>query len=529
MVLFNKFFGGHNLRPWNTNKIKLNFLLLSFFICCISQHSMGQNRETELESFFSQIDKNGDISGSVLVAENGRILYQKSFGYADIQNKVHNTANTLFQIASVSKLFTAIAVLQLYEQKKLNLTEKFIKYVPSFPYPEITIKQILSNTSGIPNPSNVFMPFFRLSRDTVLTLNNVIPALKIDKLPLNFNPGERWDYSNTNYILLALLVEKISREKFGDYLSRHIFKPAGMKNTFQKTSGTNPYTHPNVAYNYASPFRFSSAPVRVDSFVVNDFVFHYKTGPSEGDANIYTSVTDLVNFDKALTNGLLLRRTTPYTPSIRNNGKKVELHGVGSEVGEVGDFYWGYGNRISLDSSMGKIVWESGGMPGCAANMISNPTKRQLIIWLNNQESSSAMNNTFGALNIINNKPVTAKKSKKQIAYIYGQLLLTYGEDIAFAKLIEMQSDTANYILDEDEFNQLSYEFLENNKDALALTTLRTAILLLPNSDNLFNSYGEMLAKSGKTEQAILMYRKSLLLNPKNEDSKKSLDLLKQR
>lgn len=529
MALFAKLFGGHNLRPCKTIKSKLHILLLSFPICCVGHVSFGQNRESELASFFSQIDKNGEINGSVLVAENGKILYQKSFGYADIKNKIPNSKNTLFQIASVSKLFTAIAVLQLYEQNKFNLTDKFTKYFPDFPYPAVTIKQILSNTSGIPNTGNVFLPIFQLSRDTILTLNNVIPALKTAKLPLNFNAGERWDYSNTNYTLLALLVEKMSREKFGDYLSRHIFKPAGMKNTFQKASGTNPYTHPNVAYNYASPFRYSSIPVKVDSFAINDFIFHYKTGPTEGDANIYTSVTDLASFDKALTNGLLLKRNTPYTPSTRNNGSKVELHGVGSEIGEVGDFFWGYGNRISLDSSLGTIVWESGGMPGCTANMISNVTKHQLIIWLNNQESSSAMNNIFGALNIINNKPATVKKSKKQVAHAYGQLLLTYGEDIAFVKLIEMQSDTANYILNEDEFNQLSYEFLESNNIDLALTTLRLAILLFPASDNLFNSYGEILAKSGKTQQARLMYKKSILLNPKNEDSKKSLDLLEQK
>ena len=529
MALPDKLFDGDNLQPCKMNRIKLRFLLLSFFVCCIAQFSIGQGRESELDSFFSTIDKNGDISGSVLVIEKGKTLYQKSFGYADVQNHIPNTENTLFQIASVSKIFTAIAVLQLDEQKKLNLTDKFAKYFPDFPYSEVTVKQILSNTSGVPNVGEVFLPFFRMNRDTSLTLNDVIPALKIDKLPLNFNPGESWDYSNTNYTLLALLVEKISGKKFADYLSKNIFKPAGMKNTFQKTSGTNPYTHSNVAYNYASPFIYSLVPVRVDSFAVNDFIFHYKTGPSEGDANIYTSVTDLANFDKALNNGLLLKRYTPYIPSTRNNGKKLVFHGVGSEIGIVGDFFWGYGNRISLDSTMGKIVWESGGMPGCSANMISNLTKHQLIIWLNNKESASAMNNIFGVLDIINNKPVTVKKGKKEIATAYAKLLLQNSEDYAFAKLIEMQSDTLNYILDENKLNQLGYEFFENKKNTLAFAVFRSAITLFPNSDNLFNSYGELLAKSGKKEEAIIMYKKSLLINPKNEDSKKSLELLEQK
>jgi CubicO group peptidase (beta-lactamase class C family) len=532
MGLFDNLFGRDTLQPCRVNMIKLHFLFLSLFLSWITQFSQAQTREIALDSFFSTIDKNGDISGSVLVAENGKTLYQKSFGYADAQNKIPNTANTLFQIASVSKLFTAIAVLQLHEQKKLNLTDKFSKYLPDFPYPEITIKQILSNTSGIPDIGDLFTPFWRLNRDTIFTLNDVIPALKISKLPLNFQAGEHWDYSNTNYVLLALLVEKISGEKFDSYLSKKIFKPAGMKNTFQKSSGANPYTRPNVAYNYSLPFMFSTTPVRVDSFAINDYKVHYKTWPSEGDANIYTSVSDLVNFDKALFDGILLKPNSlnlRVSPTTKNNGKKVILRGLGSEIGVIGDFYWGFGNRISLDSTIGKTVWESGGMPGCSANMISNLTKHQLIIWLNNKESSSAMDNIFGALDIVNSKAVAAKKAKKHAAVNFGQLLLKNDENSAFAKLIEMASDTTNFIMDENELNVLGYEFLENKKDALAFEVFRSALVLFPFSDNLFNSYGEVLAKSSKKEEAIIMYKKSLLLNPKNEDSKKSLEELEQK
>lgn len=250
MVLFDKLFGRDNLTPCKTSKTELRFLLLSIFVCGMVQFSPGQGRESKLDSFFSTIDKNGDISGSILVAEKGKILYQKSFGYADAQKKIPNTAKTLFQIASVSKLCTAIAVLQLYEQKKLNLTEKYSKYFSDFPYPEVTIKQILSNTSGVPDVGDLFVPFWRLNRDTIFTLNDIVPALKFSKLPLIFPAGEAWEYSNTNYSLAALLVEKISGEKFDSYLSKKIFKPAGMETTFQKTSGTNPYTHSSVANNY---------------------------------------------------------------------------------------------------------------------------------------------------------------------------------------------------------------------------------------------------------------------------------------
>jgi CubicO group peptidase (beta-lactamase class C family) len=484
-------------------------------------------REKALHDFFATIASNGDISGSILVAENGKVLYKGSFGYADAQKKIPNTENTLFQIASVSKLFTAIAVLQLYERKKLAITDKFLKYFPDFPYPDVTIKQILSNTSGIPDVGDVLVPIWKLHQDTVFTLQDIIPALKSQKLPLDFKPGDYWEYSNINYSLLALLVEKISGEKYSNYLSKKIFIPAGMRNTFQKTSGINPYPHPNLAYNYAWPFISSMAPARVDSFATNDFKVHYRTWPSEGDANIYTSVSDLINFDQALYKGRLLKQKTlglVFSPSTRNNGKKIILRGVGSEIGVIGDFYWGFGNRIDVDSTFGKIIWESGGLPGCRANIIQNLTKHQLLIWLDNKESPSAMDNIFGALNIANGGTAAVKKAKQQAVPLYARSLITEGEDVAFAKLITMASDTAtNYNLSENNLNDLGYEFFSDQKIGLALQTFRAAVHIFPNSDNLFNSYGEALAKSGNKEAAILMYKKSLQLNPKNDDSKKVL------
>ncbi|MCR8557244.1 serine hydrolase [Mucilaginibacter sp. BJC16-A38] len=508
------------------NKIQISALLLSFLICCLAQFSLAQEREKALDNFFSMINRNGEISGSVLVAENGKVLYQKSFGYADAQHKIPNTANTLFQIASVSKLFTSIAVLQLYERKKLDLTEKFIKYFPDFPYPDVTIKQLLSNTSGIPDVGDVFVPLWKLNKDTIFTLNDIIPALRSQKLPLGFKPGEGWDYSNTNYSLLALLVEKVSGEKYADYLSKKIFIPAGMKSTFQQTSGTNPYTHPNVAFNYAWPFISSMSPARVDSFAINDYKVHYKTWPSEGDGNIYASTSDLMNFNESLNNERLLKQKTLgllFIPSTRNNGKKFTLNGVESEIGVIGDFYWGFGNRIDVDSTFGKIVWESGGKPGCRANIIQNLTRHQLLIWLDNKESPSAMDNIFGALYIVNGRTAAVKKAKQQAAAHYARSLISEGEDAAFARLIAMAPDTTNYSLTQNEMNDLGYEFFNNQKTDLALQTFRAAVYVFPNSDNLFNSYGEILAKSGRKEAAIIMYKRSVLLNPKNDDSKKSL------
>jgi CubicO group peptidase (beta-lactamase class C family) len=521
-----------NVLPNKNGQIRFGFLLLPFFVCCIVQLSQAQTRESKLDSFFTAIDKNGEVHGSVLVAENGKILYQKSFGYADIQNKIPNTPNTLFQIASVSKLFTAIAVLQLYERKKLDLSDKFSKYFPDFPYTEVTIQQMLAMTSGLPEIDPIHFPIWKQKQDTSFKLTDIIPSLNTAKVPQSFKEGEKYRYCNTNYGLLALLVEKVSGVKFDQYLSKNVFGPAGMKNTFQRLPGTDPYTHLNVAYNYTSPYLFSVVPVRFDTSSVDHLKYRYSIRADEGASDIYTSVIDLMNFDLALQKGLLLKKENQkliFSPSKFNNGKIFSIRGVSNEIGEIGNFYWGFGTRLSLDSSLGNIVWESGGVPGARANMISNLTKRQFVVWLDNKENTSSMNNIFGVIDILNGKQTTIKKSKKKVARSFAKFLQENNSDVAFARLISMVQDSVNYELDEDELNEMAYEFYNNSKKEYAFETLRAAIYLFPTSDNLFNSYGELLAKSGKKEEAIIMYKKSLLLNPKNEDSKMNLEKLEQK
>ena len=125
----------------------------------------SQTIPERLDSFFTELNRNGDINGCVLVAERRDILYQKSFGYADVQNKIENTENTLFQLASVSKTVTSLAVLQLVEKKKLALSDKLIQYFQGFPYPEITIRQLLSHTSGLPDYYELFDPYMTSSPD----------------------------------------------------------------------------------------------------------------------------------------------------------------------------------------------------------------------------------------------------------------------------------------------------------------------------------------------------------------------------
>jgi CubicO group peptidase (beta-lactamase class C family) len=187
------------------------------------------NNSGELDSLFNAVknDPQMHFSGTVLVADHGKIIYKNSAGYADIIKKIANTDTTRFSLASLSKVFTCVAVMQLKDKGKLNLDDKLSAYLPDFPYPGITIRQLMSHTSGLPD----FMEIFPGGNTKPLTNNDIIPALKNSGKTIGA-PGEKWSYSSPAMGLLALLVEKLSGLSFSAYFNQNIVRPSGMLHSY---------------------------------------------------------------------------------------------------------------------------------------------------------------------------------------------------------------------------------------------------------------------------------------------------------
>jgi CubicO group peptidase (beta-lactamase class C family) len=176
-----------------------------------------------------------------------------------------NTANTLFNLASVSKTLTSTAVLQLLEKEKVRLDDPFVKYFPSFQYPAITVRHLLSHTSGLPDKDVLFNDsLIKMQPEKVWQNNDIIPALT-SYGKLAFAPGDKWSYSNVNYNLLALLIEKVSGLSYADYLKRQIFIPAKMDHSYLETSLIILRDNPDRIISYAFP-----APYATDLVPVND-------------------------------------------------------------------------------------------------------------------------------------------------------------------------------------------------------------------------------------------------------------------
>lgn len=195
-----------------------------------AQWKDNRSLETEFDKLLSAEFKPGEPGAAVLVSRNGEVVHRKAYGMANLELNTPMQADNVFWIASIGKQFTAIAILQLMEQGKLNLQDEITRFIPDYPTQgnKITIEHLLTHTSGIHNYAGLKDPEKKLSGD--VSLSQVIDFFK--NLPMRFAPGTKWEYSNSGYLLLGYIIEKITGKSYPRYLEENIFKPLGMTNTF---------------------------------------------------------------------------------------------------------------------------------------------------------------------------------------------------------------------------------------------------------------------------------------------------------
>ncbi|MDH7461275.1 serine hydrolase [Chitinophagaceae bacterium 26-R-25] len=484
------------------------FLLL---LIIATANVLAQSKKQALDKYFTALHDNQRFNGNVLVADNGKIVYEKSFGYADFANKKLNTNNTQFCIASITKTFTATGIFQLYEKGKLNIDDPVNKYLPAFPYPEIRIRHLLSHTSGLP-PYDKFFDSLRLAHpDTVFTNKDIVARYAALKLPLKYQPGDNATYENVNYIFLSLIIESITGIPYAEYIKKNVFEPAGMTKTFFPKATFYHYLpeeKTNLAETYNYPFVYSTAMQKTDTIkFIADYWQNYQF---KGFGEIITTTEDLLKYDQALYNGKLLSDATlakAYTLTKLNNGKDSPV--------EIG-----LGWKVYNDNPFGQVVGHTGGLIGLSAVFLRNITRHQTVIVIDNTQNRTE--DVGGdALKILNGgKAVPLAKSA---AREYGRTLVSKGIEDANTDLVAMKKDSAHYSLVETEFNILGYDLMANNKLNLALEVFKTNMQLFPQSWNVYDSYGEALLQNGQKDEAIKMYKKSVELNPENENGVKIL------
>jgi len=489
----------------------------------IVQALCAQDRRSErIDSLVSVLAANKLFNGSILVAEHGRVIYRRSVGDIDFEHHIPNSDTTIFNLASLSKPLTAVAVLQLVQKGKVKLDDPLSKYFKDFPYPEIQIRYLLSQSSGLPVQEKAEAPYIAAHPDEILNNQEVYAHLVAAKTPLLFPPGSNWGYNNTNYVLLALLVEKIGGRTFNAYMKAKVFRPAGMSKSYIRLAGM-----PNTP-RYIIPNYYTSAYQNVDSLDhVQNYTF-YNLGSLYGPANVMSTLQDLLKFDQALMAGKLINKNLlklAFSPLILNNGKVFHM---GASTRSYGLGWNVYTSKTAHPDTM---IFHDGHVVGITTVSHHNLSKDQTIIFYDNT-NHAPLQLMVGISNILNGISPGNFRVTQSLASVYGETLVSNGINAAISKLLSLKSDTAHYYIDESEMNTLGFDLLKApmpDHFALSLEAFKINILLFPKSGNAYDSYAQALEKAGDNNDALLMYQKSLTLWPDNEEGKKAVKRLSGR
>jgi CubicO group peptidase (beta-lactamase class C family) len=311
------------------------------------------------ELWYDAVLQRSGFNGAMLVAKEGNIVFEKYNGTGHLPGTDTITQNTPLHIASVSKTFTAMAVLKLWQEGKLHIDDAFNKYFPDFNYPGVTIRCLLNHRSGLPN-YNYFMEKLGWDKSLFAKNEDVLNYLITRKTELQdiSTPNTHFTYCNTNYALLALLIEKISGLKYAAFLNKNFFVPLQMKNSYVFSLADTVKATPS--------YNWRGAP---EAFNFLDAVY--------GDKNIYTTARDLLIWDQALTSGLFFTKETleqAYAP-YSNEKRGIRNYGLG----------W----RMNLFPDGNKIIYHNGWWHGSNASFIRLLKEKATIIVIGNKFNRS--------------------------------------------------------------------------------------------------------------------------------------------
>ena len=320
----------------------------------------SQKANKKIDAFFQNLHERSGFNGNVLIAKKGKIIYENQFGWADYLHRDSLTLKSQFELASVSKPLTATGVLLLVEQGKLSLNQTVDEFFPNFPYPEVTIAHLLTHRSGLPNYIYFVDGIWKDKRKPISN-QDVMQLLEEYKPARYSKPGTRYLYNNSNFMVLAAIIETVTKQSFTVYMQENVFKPLGMENT-AVYSTTDYEKIPNGVVGHDRVWRRS---------VVQNFL----DGPV-GDKGIYSTVEDLFLFDRAMRDGRVLKAST------------LDSAYKGHSKPERGVFNYGYGWRL-FERPDYLVTYHTGWWHGFKNIYVRDMEKDITIVLLSNMVNGS--------------------------------------------------------------------------------------------------------------------------------------------
>ncbi|MCA6073806.1 serine hydrolase [Fulvivirga sedimenti] len=432
-----------------------------------------------IDSLMNFSYENGLFNGNILVAQNDKIVYRNAFGYADFDKNEQLNPESSFYLASVSKQFTAMAIMILKERGQLSYEDKLSDYFPDFPdyANRITIRHMLTHTSGIPD-------YFRLGAYEPGVKNDDVYKVLIEQEELDFEPGTQYSYSNGGYVMLSMIAEKASGEPFHEFMKTNVFTPLEMNQSLVYDLSEPAVNNRAVGYNAAG---------ELDDYDIF----------TTGDGGIYSNLDDLFKWDQGLRDYKLVSMETmneAFQPYILTSGD-TSNYGFG----------WGINQKKHF-------VQHSGGLSGYRTYIRRYLDTGNAFILLTNKGNSFAMQEINTALDNILAKQ-EFELPEIPLAIQISALIESEGIDKAVEETknrYAQQPDRNEY--DEEGINTLGYTYLRGDDIQTALKLFKLNTELRPNSGNAYDSYAEGLLVSGDTTGSIENYKVSVTMNPNNQN-----------
>ena len=400
-------------------KSKKQTLILAFLLLFNLTYAQ-QKDDKQLAAYFDKIlseqFKTDEPGATVLVSHNGQVIYKKAFGMANLELGVPMQVDNVFWIASIGKEFTAVAILQLMEQGKLNLQDEITKFIPDYPTQgnKITIEHLLTHTSGIHNYSGMKDPEKKLAFDC--TPNEVIDFFK--NLPMRFAPGTKWEYSNSGYFLLGYIIEKITGKPYSEYLEENIFKPVGMTNSLF-ANNKRIIKNRVGAYSLGDNGFENSRPLNMTHV--------YSAGAIQSTVEDFFKWHQAVHFYKLVKKENLDKAFTRYKLT---DGKEVD---------------YGYGRRLGYVYESPSI-WHGGGIEGFGTTEMYLPKEDVFVVVFSNCDCSYPKEITSRLAALASGKPYEYKEIPVENSILKGytglyenqkgqQRIITVSENKLFSQL----------------------------------------------------------------------------------------------
>ena len=477
----------------------LTTALVLALVCLVAhgQPALAQDKTAQIDALLSKYHEIRQFNGSALVAENGQVIFKKGYGHANMEWDVPNAPDTKFRIGSVTKQFTAVLILQLMEEGKIDLNATITEYLPDYPKTQgdqVTIHHLLTHTSGI--PSYTGLPGFM--RDN--TRDPYKPGEMLDvfsEMDLEFEPGAAWRYNNSGYFLLGAIIEAVTSQPYHEVLHERILDPLELTATG--------YEHNDDVIEHRAD-GYARTPGGFERARYLDTTIPYAAGM------MYSTVEDLFKWDQALHTDRIFQseetKTKMFTPYMNNYGYGWIIQDM--SIGDTGNTT--------------KAIRHGGGIFGFSANFVRLVDDGHVIVILDNTEGNSGAP-TGGIVSILYGEEATMPK--EPISQVMRQTIEAQGVEAAAEHYRALKRDHADvYDFAENHLNNLGYYFLGQGDTETAIAIFKLNVEAYPNAFNTYDSLGEAYMEAGDNEKAIANYKKSLELNAGNDNGKEMLKKL---